>query len=300
VVRGDVGTTASISCAGALPYGQPLDQRTDGALSLRYEWPALPDELEILGYPRLELSIASSTPVAFLSAKLCDVWPDGTTSLVSRAVLNLTHRDSHSAPERLKGEHFYEVVVELDATSWVFEAGHRVALHIAGADWPNVWPPPKRGTLSIDLRGARLMLPCIPLNESGSGVPEFKGPRKDPARSPGEGPPPLWRIDHDVLAREKRVLFESRSNRTLEIGGRLLEYIGGTARVSTDDPGRAALEGRSRFDLHWPEANVATESRIVLSSDAETWHLYLELDVFEGNETKWSRQWKKSFPRYLS
>ncbi|HEU5489170.1 MAG TPA: CocE/NonD family hydrolase, partial [Gaiellaceae bacterium] len=37
-IRGDVGTSAWISCAGRLPWGQALDQREDDALSLVHEW----------------------------------------------------------------------------------------------------------------------------------------------------------------------------------------------------------------------------------------------------------------------
>ena len=40
-------------------------------------------------------------PVAYLSARLCEVLPDGTSILVSRGILNLTHRESHSDPEPL-------------------------------------------------------------------------------------------------------------------------------------------------------------------------------------------------------
>ncbi|CAN5787199.1 hypothetical protein BH24ACT5_BH24ACT5_06120 [soil metagenome] len=41
-VRGDVGIAAWNSCAGALPWGQPLDQRADNAASLTYEVPCQP------------------------------------------------------------------------------------------------------------------------------------------------------------------------------------------------------------------------------------------------------------------
>jgi predicted acyl esterase len=83
-VRGDVGWTAWISCAGGLPWGQPTDQRPDEAYSLVYDWGPLDREVEILGYPRVELTVTSSAPVAYLSAKLCDVFPDGTSALVTR------------------------------------------------------------------------------------------------------------------------------------------------------------------------------------------------------------------------
>ena len=96
VVRGDVGTAAWISCAGKPPWTLPDDQREDDAASLTYEWAPLDDELELLGHPRLRLTVTSPHPVAFLSARLCDVFPDGASALVSRGVLNLTHRGGHT------------------------------------------------------------------------------------------------------------------------------------------------------------------------------------------------------------
>jgi predicted acyl esterase len=79
VVRADVGSAAWISCAGQLPFGQPVDQREDDAWSLRYDWP-LEREVEVLGHPRLVVRVGASAPVAFLSAKLCDVFPDGAST----------------------------------------------------------------------------------------------------------------------------------------------------------------------------------------------------------------------------
>jgi predicted acyl esterase len=88
-VRADVASAAWISCAGHLPFGQPDDQRTDDAWSLVYDWE--PDEeLEVLGHPRLAVRVGSSAPVAFLSAKLCDVFPDGTSALAARGLARET------------------------------------------------------------------------------------------------------------------------------------------------------------------------------------------------------------------
>src|SRR3990172_4940326 len=52
-IRGDVGASAWISCAGRLPWGQPTDQREDDACSLVYEWGPFEDDVEILGHPAL-------------------------------------------------------------------------------------------------------------------------------------------------------------------------------------------------------------------------------------------------------
>ena len=74
MVQGDLGTAAWISCAGKPPWTLPDDQLDDDVLSLTYDWP-LEEELELLGHPRLRVTITSPHPVAFLSARLCDVFP---------------------------------------------------------------------------------------------------------------------------------------------------------------------------------------------------------------------------------
>jgi predicted acyl esterase len=82
--------------------------------------------------------------VAFLSAKLCDVFPDGTSALVARGFLNLTRRRSLTDPEPLALGLVEPVELELDATSWVFPPGHQLRLSLAGSDWPNIVPRPVR------------------------------------------------------------------------------------------------------------------------------------------------------------
>lgn len=298
-VRGDVGATASISCAASLPYGQPVDQRPDEAFSLGYEWPPLTEELEIMGCPRLGATVRSSAPVAFLSAKLCDVFPDGTSTLVSRGFLNLTHRSSSSAPEPLAPGRPYRVTVELDATSWVFEPGHRVRLDLAGTDWPNAWPPPEPVTLTVQRAGTWLVLPVV------EGPPPIPDPPKF-TRAPPAAPDsvgkvrPVWRLEHDVLGRESRVVVEHGAEAELEGGLRSTERYAGAVGVSTEDPGRAWAEGTASFTLAWPDLQVRSEARAALRSDRTTYHLTVELDVSEDGETRWSRRWERTYPRQLN
>ena len=53
----------------------------------------------------------SSEPVAYVSAKLQDVYPDGTSSLVSRTLLNLCHRDGFGSPTPMPVGEPVDVVV---------------------------------------------------------------------------------------------------------------------------------------------------------------------------------------------
>jgi len=155
-VRPDIGTAAWNSCAGALPWGQPTDQRYDDAASLTWEWPG---GMELLGHARLALRVAADRPVASVSAKLCDVAPDGTSTLITRGFLNLTHRTGSVAPELLVPGEPVDVEVELEATAWTVSPGHRLRLSIAGTDWPNTAAPPLPIVLSIDADASTLYLP---------------------------------------------------------------------------------------------------------------------------------------------
>jgi predicted acyl esterase len=306
-IRGDVGTSAWISCAGRLPWGQPTDQREDDALSLVHEW-ELEHELEILGHPVLSAAITSSVPVAFLSAKLCDVFPDGTSALVSRGVLNLTHRRSSTNPEPLEPGAATEVTVELDATSWVFEAGHRLRLALAAADWPNVWPPPAAGTLSVDRGALALSLPVVDGLPAIADPPEFApSPGKEthgPAPT-GEQPELVWRIEDDVLGRERRAVVSHGSSYDGEAGSRVDERYEGAVGVSLGDPGAAWARARSRFVIRWPEADCAAEATLDLRSDADAYHVVVEVVAEELSDDdateigRRQRRFERTIPRRL-
>ena len=307
-IRGDVGASAWISCAGRLPWGQPTDQREDDALSLVYEWGPLDAELEILGYPTLSVTVASSVPVAYLSAKLCDVFPDGTSALVTRGVLNLAQRRSSTEPEPLEPGRATPARVELDATSWVFEAGHRIRLSLAGADWPNIWPPPTAGTLTFDRGALELSLPVVEGDPPIPTPPVFTPSPGKETHGPtptGEQPPLVWQIEHDLLGRERRAVVSHGSNYEGEEGARIEERYEGAVGVSTADPGAAWARATSRYVIHWPEADCATEARLDLRSDADAYHVVVEVvaeeladDVAAGIGRR-ERRFERTIPRRL-
>ena len=303
-IRGDVGWTGWISCAGNLPWGQPGDQRPDEAYSLVYEWEPLEEEVEILGHPILEVTVSSSTPIAYLSAKLCDVFPDGYSSLVTRGMLNLAQRESRDSPSPLEPGRAYRIAFELEVTSWVFEVGHRIRLDLAGADWPNTWAPPHPGTLTIDRTGGTLTLPTVegpsPVREPPVMTPPAPGRTQEAFESAKgnvtEGVE--WRIEHDALGRETRaVAGSSGTTPTDEERPKFREEYGGTVGVSVDDPGSAWVDGRAVFEIAWPEVTVRSEAHHRVESDATTYRLKLELDVSENGEPRWSRRWEREFPR---
>ena len=54
----------------------------------------------VVGQPRVRLRLSAAAPAASLSVKLCDVFPDGTSALISRGSLDLAFRDVVPRPCR--------------------------------------------------------------------------------------------------------------------------------------------------------------------------------------------------------
>lgn len=293
-VRGDVGVSASIWCAAVLPFGTPWDQRVDEAYSLVSDWGPLTSELEIMGHPRLELRVASSTPVAFVSAKLCDVFPDGTSALICRSIVNLTHRASHEHPEPVEVDRSIDLTIEMDATAWIFEPGHRIRLDLAGSDFPSSWPPPEAGTLTVEPSRSTLVLPVL------DGPPVAPPPTFAPGAERADRPDRVvWEIRDDVLGRTRSVRIDHGGVRGRTGPVETLDAYEGEIVVRWDEPGIAQARASGTFQLGFPEATVRTESRGTLRSDASTWYLELELEVFEGDGRIAERRWERTLPRDL-
>jgi len=303
VVAGDVGIGAWISCAGKPPWGLPDDQRGDDARSLVYDWEPLVDELEVLGHPRVRVIVTSPHPVAFLSARLCDVFPDGTSALVSRGVLNLTHRDGHTDPKPLEVGVPTAIELELEATSWIFEPGNRVRLSLAGSDWPNTWPPPQGGALEIDRSSVELELPVL------DGRPVAPAPVFQPAppkeETPSEAvdqPQVVRQIERDVLDGETQVVTAYGSRYDGLCDAKISEHYDGAVGVSRDEPGNAWARAETRYRIEWPEATVATEARRDFRSDAEAYYVVIDVIAEEeggGDIGRIERRFERTFPRRL-
>jgi len=290
VTRPDTGTAAWNSCAGGLPWGQPLDQRSDDAWSLITNWP-LAEETEILGHVVVTATVTSDQPVAYLSVKLNDVWPDGTSALVARGLFNLTHRVD--PPALLVPGEPYEIELEMEATSWVFPAGHSMRLSVAGTDWPNTWVPPKPVTLLVET--LRMQLPVLP--PGGAGVPTFSP--AEPPKHDGHDDI-VWTVGHDVLRRVTRVATTYGGRYSARHGGQITDSYDGFATVSITDPADATAGGTVRFAIDWPEASVAVESRLLVTSTADDYVVDIALDAYESDALIAQRRWSERIPRRLA
>lgn len=299
-VVGDVGVAAWNSCGGGLPWGQPLDQRADNARSLVWDWPVT-DPAELLGAPRVRLRVASDRPYGHLSLKLCDVAPDGASTLVTRGMLDLTHlgcwpADEHGTvgrrPAPLTPGEWLDVDLALEATTWTLVSGHVLRLAVAGTDWPNCWPPPGPLTLSVDAPSVAVELTAVDaLPDTAVRFEPGSGPSDDEADGV------VWQVEHDVLGRETRVRTRYGGTYDGAHAAVVTDDYRGELGVSTRDPALAWAQGTSSFEIRWPEAHVRTEATLDVRSDHDELVATIGLRVWDGDDEIAHRTWTTTAPR---
>jgi hypothetical protein len=288
----DVGQAAWISCAGHLPYGQPLDQRLDDAASLTWDVDA--GDVEIVGNAIVQLTVSADQPVAFVALRLSDVDSDGTSTLVTRGLLNLTRRSGMAAAEPLEPGTRYPVVVELEATAWRPLPGHWLRLAVAGADWPNVAAPPV--PLTLQVHGGELRLPVL-TDESPWPTPSF-APGEPTAGESADGV--TWRVERDVLRRSTACVVEHGSSYPTPYGSATESYTG---RVCVDSrtfqqDAHAEVSFSLRFDQ--PGAEVVARSVLDVHATAGDYEVTIGLVCTEGGAVVGERRWHAAFPRDLA
>jgi len=254
-VRADTGTSAWIDCAGHLPWGLSGDQRADDAWSLT--WDLDPPDRPIVGQPVARLQVSATAPDASLSVKICDVFPDGTSALVTRGSLDLTLRESvHGAPSRLVPGETYDVTVELDACAYEWAPGHRLRISVAGTDWPNTVAPP--APLDLTVHEGTVSLPVL---TGDHPAPTF-GPGADHSTESDEGV--AWEVTDDVLRRITSCRTHQVSTYPTPHDGEATEDYAGRVWVDRRTHAQGAV-ATTRYRLTWPGIDVEVTSTLDLT-----------------------------------
>lgn len=134
---------------GALLFGKkgPLDQRAIGERKdvLKFMTPVLDAPLEVTGQIYVELFAESDCPDTDWTAKLVDVYPDGTERLVLDNALRARFREGFDKEVFMKKGEVYKFKLDLWSTSLIFNKGHRLAVHLSSSNDPRFDPNPNTG-----------------------------------------------------------------------------------------------------------------------------------------------------------
>jgi putative CocE/NonD family hydrolase len=285
------------------------DQRPTDAFSLVYDSDPLEEDQEILGLPRALLQVSADAPLAHWFARLCDVSPDGTVTLVASAGFNGAHRESAENPKPLEPGRTFPLTIEMHFTSWVFPKGHRMRFAVNNAHWPMIWTTPHAMTTALHLGGAegtRLMLPVVPHEERPR--PAFRPPEKDaeptgPAagfrrleEETTSGYGEIAKIERDTQRRATKITALNNGARQLPWGTqRDEETIVHEAR--DDHPEATSVRGQYRTTVALEGRTLVWESEVEFRSDLETFHYTGTRRLLKDGTVVREKTWRDTIPR---
>jgi len=282
-----------------LPWGGPTDfgsdQRAEDGRSLTFDTVPLERPLELLGEPSVELELVPAAATGQLAARLCDVAPDGASTLVTFGLLNLSHRDGHSHPAPLVAGEPVRLHVDLTAIAYSFPAGHHVRLTLASSYWPWSWPAPDGLSLRLRVGAAVLELPVRDPQPADDALPPLPPPRDEPPAPAAS----RRSVRFDVASGRIESETETSNFGTLRLPGGLEYDERGRDSFSVVEGDPLSAEARSRWEISiergdWRTRVLAESS---MRANAEAFHLEDALEVFEGDERVDSKHWAATIPR---
>ena len=129
-----------------VPLG-PMDQRRVEKRPdvLLFSSEELKEPIEVTGRLTARLFVSSDCPDTDFAVKLCDVYPDGRSMLVTDGIMRARYRKSFEEEALLEPGHVYELKVDLWSTSLVFNKGHRIRVAVSSSNSPRFEANPNTG-----------------------------------------------------------------------------------------------------------------------------------------------------------
>lgn len=260
------------------PFGNesdlPPDQRAEDGRSVCIDTPVGPEPVELVGRAVVRMRLRSTTPRANVIARLCDVAPDGSSTLVTLGVLNLLKREGMDRIDELPPGDDVDVSLQLKAAGYQFPPGHRIRVALSNHFWPWVWPHGDPGVLDVDLAASSVTLPMLdPHARDVSFLPAEQAepiPIATPHRAPL--PRPQRVTSYDVASQETELRVDPRYGGTRDYpdGLTFLEEAFETYRIIEQDP--TSPRARTAWELELAKDDwrtvITTETEI--SCDADT------------------------------
>ncbi|MFJ1825784.1 CocE/NonD family hydrolase [Streptomyces sp. NPDC088178] len=290
------------------PFGNdadlPPDQRDEDAKSVSFEFPVEHAPIEILGRARVKLRIRMDVARGQAIARLCDVAPDGSSTLVTRGALNLCARHGRDRADDWPVGATEDVTFELNGIGHTFPPGHRIRLAISSSYWPWIWPQAGSVGFTLDADGSSLELPVRRHTEDPAI--RFEEPEQSeplgvvhPVTLDAQRPERL--VVRDVAKGEWRLEVDPRygGTRVYPDGLEFTEDALETYTIQENDPHSARTRSDWTIRLHRPEMawDVRIETRSEISADDTDFITSDEVVCRDGGEVVFHRTWEKRIPR---
>jgi len=297
------GQDSGVWCPFGAKGDLPTDQQSEDERSLCFDAAPATEPTEILGHPVVDLAISADQPVAQLVVRLCDVADDGSSLMVSRGVLNLTHLKGHQDLQPLVPGEWYKISLKLDAIAHTLPRGHYWRIAVGTSYWPMVWSAPEQVTMQMKTgEDSHLTLPVRYPKAEDEVLSEFQA---------AECATPIQLDFLKKPSSNRSVSKEPHSNRvTIEkksAYGRMRfengHEIEGTSRDAYEITGgeinTASVRCHRRLGTNQGEKGISVEIESGMESDQQNFNVKSQLKAFEGEKEIFNRDWKIGIPRDL-
>ncbi|MEU5371206.1 CocE/NonD family hydrolase C-terminal non-catalytic domain-containing protein [Streptomyces sp. NPDC005951] len=183
-----------------------------------------------------------------------------------------------------------------------FPPGHRIRLSLSTSYWPLVWPAPEPVLLTVYETGSALALPVRDQDVATDtelrpfGEPEGCAPT--PVTQLSE-PEQAWTVTRDLVNyRSALDIVKDQGMRRYEDAG-IDVGLRACERYSWVAEDYASVRGESAWTMSFgrPGWDVRVETRTVLTSDKDAFHVDATLDGYESGRRVFSRTWNEDVPR---
>ncbi len=294
------GIDGGVWCGDGSPADFGLDQRPDDGASLCWDSAPLGERLDVLGRCEATLAVSVDRPVALVAVRVCDVAPDGASTLVARGILNLSRREGHDRTVPMPVGERVTVRISMQSIGYAVPAGHRLRLAVSPTYWPLAWPSPEPVTLTV--HEGQL---CVPRRDAGNldAPPEpFGEPETGtaPESATTLRSPTGRSVRRDLATGESELEFRWQDSRTLLIATatEMGERNVATYRIVEGDPLSATVTCEVETTLHRPGVlDTRTVARTVMTCDRERFTVTSSLDAFDDEVRIHARTYTHHFDR---
>ena len=277
----------------------PSEQSCDDDRSLCFTGPEQDADWDIVGAPKITLTLSSSQANGLVAVRLLDVRPDGQSALITVGLLNLTHRDCHKNPSALPINKPFQIELILDQCAYRLPKGHRLRVGLSNSYWPTVWPSPHSGELTLS--AGKISVPVRSTSQGSEYA--FEEPVAAPA----------WKAK--VL---RKSAYERDTHTDEDTGDVITEMFCDFGENEDSDHG--LISGgwmREEWSVHPEDPQSANVMQIwektggrkgqmwrtmavgEMWSDAENFYVSARLTAYENEEVAFERDYEDEIPRNL-
>ena len=253
--------------------------------------------MDLVGAPRLTLTLSSDKPQAQIAVRLNHIHPDGAATRITYGVLNLSHRNSAADPQVMTPDKTAEITLDLDHIAYRVSAGHRIRVSISTSYWPLIWPSPEAAQITVTQGSIALpQRPTAGGDEVSFLPPEAAAPWQTETIRPENH---IRRQETDMTTGIHSLVIEDDFGKIRDADHGLIS--GSVARerwdIHPDDPLSARGSCDWEDEIERDDIHLRTRTQCTMHSDATTFYLSTKIEAWENGALVYTRDHSDAVPR---